>query len=76
MKHLFNIIVVLFSVFSLPLIFLFAELNDILWLKIVVAVLLIPYMLWWGFYGYNFFFGKNKKEDDSLEGDNIEEDRK
>jgi hypothetical protein len=62
MKYLKNALIIIFSVFSLPLIFLYAELNNILWLQIVIAVLLIPYMLWWGFYGYNFFFGKKKKD--------------
>jgi hypothetical protein len=23
----------------------------------------IPYMMFWGFFGYNFFFGKKKKRD-------------
>lgn len=64
MRYLLNVIVVLFSVFSLPLIFFYAELHNIIWLEIVIAVLLIPYMLWWGFYGYNFFFGKNKKKEE------------
>jgi hypothetical protein len=62
MRHIFNVLIALFSVFSLPLVFLYAELQDLLWLKIVVAVLLIPYMMWWGFYGYGFFFGNHRKK--------------
>jgi hypothetical protein len=65
MKHILNALIVLFSVFSLPLIFFYAEWYEILWLQIVTAVLLIPYMIWWGYYGYNFFFGKPKEEKDA-----------
>jgi hypothetical protein len=63
MRYIFNTLVILFSVFSLPLVFFYGELHDILWLKIVAAVLVIPYMMFWGFFGYNFFFGKKKKRD-------------
>jgi hypothetical protein len=64
MRYIFNTLIVLFSVFSLPLLFFFGEWKDILWVRIVAAVLLIPYMLWWGFYGYNFFFGKKTRDDE------------
>jgi hypothetical protein len=76
MKYIINTLIILFSVFSLPLIFFYGELHDILWLRVASAVLLIPYMMWWGFYGYNLFFGKKKEkkeqdtEDPELKGDN------
>jgi hypothetical protein len=66
MRYIINTLIVLFSVFSLPLVFFCGEWFDIRWL--------IPYMLWWGFYGYNLFFGKKKEkseEDDrGMKGDN------
>jgi hypothetical protein len=72
MRYIINTLIVLFSVFSLPLLFFYGEWQDILWIRIVAAVLLIPYMLWWGFYGYNLFFGKKrgKEEDSETKGDN------
>jgi hypothetical protein len=73
MRYIINTLIVLFSVFSLPLLFFYGEWQDILWIRIVAAVLLIPYMLLWGFYGYNLFFGKKKHEDEEdrvTKGDN------
>jgi hypothetical protein len=72
MRYIINTLIVLFSVFSLPLLYFYGEWQDILWIRIVAAVLLIPYMLLWGFYGYNLFFGKKreKEEDSETKGDN------
>jgi hypothetical protein len=63
MRYILNTLIVLFSVFSLPLVFFCGEYFDIFWLRVAAAVLLIPYMMWWGFYGYHFFFGKKKRDD-------------
>lgn len=74
MRRLLNVLIVIFSIFSLPLIFLFAEIQEIPWLRVVVAMLLIPYMFWWGLYGYNYFFEKTRGLNDDSEDDYEDDD--
>lgn len=66
LKYVKNVLVVLASVFFLPLVYFAGEWYDILWLRIISAVLVIPVMIWWGAYGYNWAFGKNKDENEDL----------
>lgn len=61
-KKVKNVLVVLVSVFFLPLVYFVGEWYYIRWLRIVSAVLVIPVMIWWGTYGYNWVFGKKKNE--------------
>lgn len=68
LKWIKNVVVVVVSVLFLPLVYFAGEWYDILWLRIVAAVLLIPYMIWWGSKGYNLVFGK-KEENEEQEGE-------
>ena len=67
LKWIKNAAVVLISVFSLPLVYFAGEWYDILWLRVVAAVLLIPYMIWWGSKGYNLVFGKKAEGEEDPE---------
>ena len=67
MRYVINVLVVLVTVFFLPLVYFAGEWFDILWLRIVSAVLVIPFMIWWGAYGCNLVFKKNKKDKNNKE---------
>lgn len=68
MKKVVGVIVVVFSIMIIPLIYLVGELYDIFWLRISAAIIVVPFTLWWGYYGYNIVFGKNNtKKEESLD---------
>lgn len=65
MKYVKNVLVVLVTIFFLPLLYFLGEWYDLFWLRLITAILVIPTMIWWGAVGYNKVFGKDKNKEDA-----------